>query len=112
MNAADMKGAIDLLLLTIAALLALLAVAVGEVRRLRAGIRAHRDARGNDRCWLDDEVLYRLLPDHEALTVLPDRATFLANCAAFHANRQHPYHLQLFHCVHPGGATPPREDPR
>ena len=33
--------------------------------RLRAGIRAHRDARGNERCFLDDEVLYRLLGEDE-----------------------------------------------
>jgi len=79
-----------------------------EVRKLRAGIRAHRDARGNDRCFLDDELLYRLVPDHEAVTVLPERDVFLGNCARFWANRQHPYHLALFKSEHPGGATPPR----
>lgn len=28
-----------------------------------AAIRKHRDQRGDDRCWLDDEELYRVLPE-------------------------------------------------
>jgi len=98
---------VDALLLVIAVLLGLLALAVRELRILRAGIRAHRDARGNDRCWLDDLVLYRLLRDRDTgLTALPDRQTFLANCERFHANRQHSLHRALFHGVHEGGVTP------
>ncbi len=86
-----------------------LCIACYEIRHLRAGIRAHRDARGNDRCWVDDEALYRLLgTEHEATTLLPERAVFLENCARFHANRQHPFHLTMFKDVHPGGVTPPR----
>ncbi len=77
--------------------------------QLRGAIARHRDARGNDRCWLDDEELYRYLgDDHQALTVLPPKAVFLENCSRFHENRQHPYHLSLFRDVHPGGATPER----
>lgn len=34
-----------------------------ELETLRAGIREHRDARGDDRCWQDDVTLYRLLPE-------------------------------------------------
>jgi hypothetical protein len=44
-------------------------------------------------------------------TVLPPREVFLENCARFHANRQHPYHLALFQGEHPGGVTPDRETP-
>ncbi len=33
------------------------------VERYEAGIRAHRDARGDDRCWRDDVALYQLLPE-------------------------------------------------
>lgn len=91
----------------VVALTAMAVLSSREVQRLRSGIRAHRDARGNDRCWLDDEVLYRLLPETDkALTVLPDRETFLGNCARYHANRQHPLHVALFHGEHAGGVTP------
>ncbi len=31
--------------------------------RLANAIRRHRDQRGDDRCWLDDEELYRELPE-------------------------------------------------
>lgn len=34
-----------------------------EVERLRTAIREHRDTRGDDRCWQDDETLYKTLPE-------------------------------------------------
>lgn len=34
-----------------------------EAIRLRGGIRKHRDAKGNARCWLNDLALYELLPE-------------------------------------------------
>jgi hypothetical protein len=34
-----------------------------EVARLQAAIRLHRDQRGDDRCWMDDEALYAVLPE-------------------------------------------------
>ncbi len=34
-----------------------------EIEKLRAAIRKHRDQRGDDRCWLDDEELYKALPE-------------------------------------------------
>lgn len=62
-----------------------------ELERLRAGIRAHRDARGDDRCYLDDAALYALLGEEvKPETALPPREVFLANCARFHASRQAP----------------------
>ncbi len=64
-----------------------------RVEALEAAIRKHRDQHGDDRCYLDDFELYAILPEGapgpEALA-LPDRATFLANCARFHATRQVP----------------------
>lgn len=55
-----------------------------EVLRLRAGIRQHRDERGNDRCWMDDHRLYMLLPEKDpgVTTLLPKRE-FLENCARY-----------------------------
>lgn len=35
----------------------------GRLEFLEAAIRRHRDQRGDDRCWLDDEELYRALPE-------------------------------------------------
>lgn len=34
-----------------------------RVAELEAAIRTHRDQRGDDRCWMDDETLYRVLPE-------------------------------------------------
>lgn len=60
-----------------------------EVARLRAGIRKHRDERGDNRCWLDDERLYALLPDKKkAITKLPSKEVFLKSCERFWRTRQ------------------------
>lgn len=66
-----------------------------EVRRLRGGIRQHRDERGDDRCWLDDQRLYALLPDTGvAITTLPPKDVFLRSCERFWQTRQaHPEKL-------------------
>lgn len=61
-----------------------------EVERLKAGIREHRDQKGDDRCFLDDQQLYSLLGEGPAVTVLPALANFLSNCARYHASRQVP----------------------
>jgi hypothetical protein len=57
-----------------------------EVGRLREAIRKHRDYRGDDRCWMDDEELYKVLP--EGYTP-PERDTLveLDNCRRFIENR-------------------------
>jgi hypothetical protein len=59
------------------------------VDRYIDGIREHRNARGDDRCWRDDETLYRLLP--EGYTA-PERdsAVELEQCQRFIACRQNP----------------------
>lgn len=60
-----------------------------EIERLRDAIRLHRDEKGHDRCWLDDERLYSVLPEGEkADMILPCREEFLANCARYWADRQ------------------------
>lgn len=56
---------------------------------LRAAIREHRDARGDDRCWRDDDVLYAVLPGG----YLPrecDTTVELDRCRQYIENRQHP----------------------
>lgn len=67
-----------------------------EAARLREAIREHAAQKRDDRCWLDDAALYSaagLSPSIDANTALPPREEFLANCARFHASRQHPGHV-------------------
>ncbi len=61
-----------------------------EVRRLQDAIRVHRDQRGHDRCYLDDDALYSTLPEGKANadTTLPPRTEFLAGCAAYYDARK------------------------
>jgi hypothetical protein len=62
-----------------------------EIIKLRNIIRYHRDQKGNDRCWLDDELLYESLPETtDKVIVLPSREVFMEKCARFHARRQAP----------------------
>lgn len=63
-----------------------------EIERLRNAIRAHRDQRGDDRCYLDDDVLYAVLPEGRGLadTRLHDPAVMLANCRRYIAHRHDP----------------------
>lgn len=60
-----------------------------SVLHLRNGIRKHRDERGHDRCWMDDQRLYSCLPETIDIdTTLPPRECFLKNCEKFYENRQ------------------------
>lgn len=60
-----------------------------ELERLRRGVREHRDARGDDRCWRDDDALYALLPEGYVPPKY-DSAVELERCRQFIASRQHP----------------------
>lgn len=61
-----------------------------EARRLRNGIRDHRDQRGDDRCWLDDDKLYQLLPERLPAPTAMDAELMLPNCKRFLATRVNP----------------------
>lgn len=63
---------------------------LAEAKRLRDGIRAHRDQRGDDRCWLDDEKLYALLPDGVPARTHMDFELMYPNCKRFLLTRVHP----------------------
>lgn len=61
------------------------------IARLTSAIRKHRDAKGDDRCWLDDYQLYSVLPEgghHDSS--LPPECEFLESCRRFWAQRQAP----------------------
>ncbi|MFH8368447.1 hypothetical protein [Streptomyces sp. NPDC018031] len=54
-----------------------------EVRRLRAGIRAHRDASGHELCW-HHPLLWGLLPERTAPEVaVPPWPRFLRGCVRY-----------------------------
>ncbi|MFD1703167.1 hypothetical protein ACFSCV_09130 [Methylopila henanensis] len=54
-----------------------------EVRRLRAGVGAHRDASGHDLCWHHPE-LWALLPERiEPDIAVPSWPRFLRGCVRY-----------------------------
>lgn len=60
-----------------------------QILLLENAIRAHRDARGDDRCWMDDEELYKVLPEGYT-PPMRDSAVELDLCRRFIQSRQHP----------------------
>ncbi len=56
---------------------------VAEARKLRAGIRAHRDSTGDDLCW-HHPALWALLPDRtNPLPTVPGWPEFLRGCLRY-----------------------------
>jgi hypothetical protein len=56
---------------------------ISEVRRLRAGIRAHRDSSGHELCWHHPE-LWGLLPEKVAPDIaVPPWPKFLRGCLRY-----------------------------
>jgi hypothetical protein len=56
---------------------------MAEVRRLRAGIRAHRDSTGHDLCWHHPD-LWDLLPERLSPEVaVPPWPEFLRGCVRY-----------------------------
>ncbi len=56
---------------------------VEEVKRLRAGIRAHRDSSGHELCWFHPE-LWSLLPEPpERRLTVPAWPQFLRGCIRY-----------------------------
>jgi hypothetical protein len=56
---------------------------IAEVRRLRAGIRVHRDSTGHELCW-HHPALWGLLPEStDPQPVVPDWPQFLRGCLRY-----------------------------
>jgi len=56
---------------------------VAEVKRLRAGIREHRDSSGQELCWHHPK-LWGLLPEQtDPLPQVPARPQFLRGCLKY-----------------------------
>ena len=59
---------------------------LAEARRLRAGIRAHRDASGHELCW-HHPALWGLLPEKLAPDIaVPSWDRFMRGCVAYRAS--------------------------
>ncbi|HXG90367.1 MAG TPA: hypothetical protein VNJ02_18735 [Vicinamibacterales bacterium] len=60
-----------------------LAELIAEVKKLRAGIRAHRDSSGQELCW-HHPVLWGLLPERtDPLPTVPAWPDFLRGCLRY-----------------------------
>jgi hypothetical protein len=56
---------------------------IAEVKKLRQGIRAHRDSTGHDLCWHHPD-LWALLPERtDPQPVVPDWPQFLRGCIRY-----------------------------
>jgi hypothetical protein len=56
---------------------------IDEVRRLRQGIRAHRDCTGHELCWHHPE-LWGLLPEkQDPVPTVPDWPAFIQGCVRY-----------------------------
>lgn len=56
---------------------------IAESRRLREGIRVHRDSSGHELCW-HHPALWRLLPEwQDPLPVVPEWPAFLRGCVRY-----------------------------
>lgn len=63
---------------------------ISQVELLENAIRKHRDQKGDDRCWLDDQELYSVLnePIPESAGILPTKEIFLGNCEKYYQCRK------------------------
>jgi hypothetical protein len=58
---------------------------IEEVRKLRGGIRAHRDSTGHDLCW-HHPALWGLLPEkQDPVPTVPEWPEFLRGCIRYPA---------------------------
>jgi hypothetical protein len=56
---------------------------IAEVKKLRAGVRAHRDSSEHELCW-HHPALWRLLPErHDPLPVVPEWPQFMRGCIRY-----------------------------
>ena len=59
---------------------------IAEVKRLRAGIRAHRESSGHELCW-HHPALWGLLPEPLARRIaVPEWPQFLRGCIRYRAS--------------------------
>ncbi len=60
-----------------------------KIKEIRAAIRSHRDARGDDRCWLDDYHVWNAVGEgYFAPPDFPDPVKGMEQCRAYYRFRQ------------------------
>jgi hypothetical protein len=63
-----------------------------EVKKLRAGIRQHRDSSGQDLCW-HHPALWSLLPEKtDPLPAVPSWPVFMAGCVQYRQSLEEGLH--------------------
>jgi hypothetical protein len=56
---------------------------IGEVKKLRGGIRAHRDSTGHELCW-HHPALWGLLPEQtDRMPTVPEWPEFMRGCIRY-----------------------------
>ena len=61
---------------------------VAEAKRLRAGIRKHRDGTGQELCW-HHPALWSLLPEKtDPVPAVPPWPEFMAGCVRYRQSRE------------------------
>ena len=69
---------------------------IEEVKKLRAGIREHRDSTGQDLCWHHPE-LWSLLPEKiEPKISVPDWPEFMKGCIRYRSSLEKKSLIALF----------------
>ena len=64
---------------------------IAEVKKLRAGIRAHRDSTGHDLCW-HHPSLWALLPEKTPQVLeVPDWPQFMRGCIRYRQSLDEQY---------------------
>ena len=60
-----------------------------EIKKIRQAIRYHRDQKGDDRCWVDDYLIWKFLPDSSPEpTTPPPFEKAMGCCRSFYDNRR------------------------
>ena len=63
---------------------------MAEVKKLRRGIRGHRDSTGHELCW-HHPALWSLLPEQsDPLPVVPDWPHFMRGCILYRQSLDNP----------------------
>ncbi len=68
---------------------------IEEVKKLRQGIRKHRDSSGHDLCWFHPQ-LWNLLPERYDQTLsIPDWPEFMEGCVRFRKSLDEELNIKL-----------------
>jgi hypothetical protein len=79
---------------------------LAEARRLRAGIRAHRDSTGHELCW-HQPALWSLLPEPvEARIAVPEWPQFMRGCVRYRQSLDEQAPQAPRHAAEFGGREP------